>query len=630
MDPLQFERSKAITSPWERLEDGVFRLQDSCLVYAVLGPTGTVLVNAGTGLASDHLDEISRGLDVTLLLTHHFRDHTDGAIRLKAKGVKVIGPYWDQEYLTDPDQHFRERQNWNSYDNRWDRFSPIRPLPIDDWMMDLETRDIGGLTWEVVPTPGQTNGASSYIVNLGDRKIGFVGEVICGNGKTTRLAPLQYDYNDFTGAKNLYHSANALRDANTDRLFPSLGEPVDEPASAIATYKTNLRRLSEIQAGVEQEMCDPDDDDIEEVLPHLYRSKSAVAETHFVISESGRVLAIDYGYNTSVYFSPSKQHLSNRRPFLHGLRGLKRRFGVDKIDTVLVSHFHDDHVNGIPLLQRVFNTEVWAGEEFSDLLEHPSVYDRPCLWHEPITVSKHISNRETIYWENIPITLYPMSGHTRFATLICMKIDGTRVAHTGDQIFFSSDDGMGYKPGAQLFTNHVYKNGLDVGCYLKTLDDLQHFQPELVLTGHTQPYRTCPEWYEEVARGAQAFDDVHDALMLLDENGVHFGAESQGGKLKPYRAHAPMAGPIEFHGWILNPFPSTQTARISLVGPPGWHSDPQEIILGPREKKSIKVGITPPSDERCRRLPVSLDLTVGGRPFGQVAEALVTIGLPKF
>ena len=138
-------------SSWVQLEEGVYRLQDSCQVYAVQGPDGTVLINAGTGLAADQLDAVACGKPVTLLLTHHFRDHTDGALRLHDKGVTVIGPYSDQEYLLDPDQHFRERQHWNSYDNRWDRFSPLRPLPESDWMMDYETRKIAGLVWEVVP-----------------------------------------------------------------------------------------------------------------------------------------------------------------------------------------------------------------------------------------------------------------------------------------------------------------------------------------------------------------------------------------------------------------------------------------------------------------------------------------------
>ena len=90
-------------------------------MYAVQGSEETVLINAGTGRAADYLGEVAQNGPVTVLLTHHFRDHTDGAIRLQQAGAEILGPYWDQEYLVDPQQHFGERQIWNSYDNRWDR-----------------------------------------------------------------------------------------------------------------------------------------------------------------------------------------------------------------------------------------------------------------------------------------------------------------------------------------------------------------------------------------------------------------------------------------------------------------------------------------------------------------------------
>ncbi len=618
------------SSAWQKIHPHLFLLQDSCKVYALQGPEGTLLINAGTGLAADQLAEVARDKPVTVLLTHHFRDHTDGALRLHQAGATILGPYWDQEYLLDPDQHFRERQFWNSYDNRWDRFSPVRPLPVSGWMMDYEKRTIAGLEIEVVPTPGATNGASTYLVRLEDRCLAFVGELICAHGRTGRLAPLQYNYNDLSGAVNLWHSANRLLEAGVDILLPSLGQPLHEPIAALRALRENLKLLEQISPGFADQLQDPDEDDIEEVLPHLYRSKYAGAETHFIVSASGKVLSLDYGYNTATYVQPGKQHLSNRRPLLHGLRGLKKHLGVERIDTTLVTHFHDDHVNGIPLLQRVCGTQVWAGAHFSDILEHPSRHDRPCLWHEPIAVSRHLPNATTVYWENIPITLYPMSGHTRFATLVCMEIDGKRVAHTGDQIFFRTASGMAFEPGAPLFTNHVYKNGLDMGCYSQVLADLRRFQPEWILTGHTHPYQTCPEWYAAIERGARAFDEVHRSLMLLDDDDAHFGPESQGGKLKPYQLPLPAGGVAEFTGWILNPFPSPQKATIRLVAAADWESQELAVDLGPRQQKAIRIAITPPAGSRCRRQPIGLELQVGGRPFGQVSEALVTVGYARF
>ncbi|MFQ5796697.1 MAG: MBL fold metallo-hydrolase [Candidatus Bipolaricaulia bacterium] len=65
---------------------------------------------------------------------------------------------------------------------------------------------------------------------------------------------------------------------------------------------------------------------------------------------------------------------------MHSLDGLRKNFGIDRIDVVLVSHFHDDHVCGVPVLQRLFSTECWVAENFADLLEHPEAHCFPCTW----------------------------------------------------------------------------------------------------------------------------------------------------------------------------------------------------------------------------------------------------------
>ena len=58
-------------SNWQKVCDGVFLFQDSCCVYAIQGPEGTVLINAGTGLVADYLDEVFQNGSLTVLLTHH-------------------------------------------------------------------------------------------------------------------------------------------------------------------------------------------------------------------------------------------------------------------------------------------------------------------------------------------------------------------------------------------------------------------------------------------------------------------------------------------------------------------------------------------------------------------------------
>ena len=49
---------------WEKLKNNLFCFQDSCQVYAVRGPTGTILVNAGTGRCATYLNEITDNLSL--------------------------------------------------------------------------------------------------------------------------------------------------------------------------------------------------------------------------------------------------------------------------------------------------------------------------------------------------------------------------------------------------------------------------------------------------------------------------------------------------------------------------------------------------------------------------------------
>lgn len=622
---------------WSEICDDVWLFRDSCNVYAVAGADGCLLINAGTGAAADHLDELPCAIDrLHLLLTHHFRDHSAGAARFKARGATIYGPYWDQQHLLDPDQHFRERQIWNSYDNRWDRFSPIEPVPVDEWMMDYETRMVAGVEVLVHPSPGVTTGAVSYVATIGERRLAFVGELIHSPGKVARIAPLQYDYNDFLGAFNVHVVCSELKTMGLDLVLPSLGDPMDQPVAALTTLQENILRLAEIQPGVATaippELDNGDNDGLKEFIPgRLYVSMRSSASTNFLISESGKVLSLDYGYDMVSAWSPSRYHFSTRRPRLHGLHGLKRRFGIERIDAVLISHFHDDHVNGVPMLKRLFGTEVLAAENFTEILQDPMRFDRPCLWPEPIAVDRCIPLGEPIQWEDFTITLRPMSGHTRFASLLCIEFDDVRLAHTGDQVFFQSPtSSMHTGPGSPLRTNHVYQNGLDMGCYLETYKYLRDFNPNWIATGHTEPYPVGEGFLEDVRRGAQAFDDVHAAIMPLGDDQLHVGAECRAAKLKPYRAHLAEAAPIRFDGWVINPSPEEAVLDLCIAAPEGWTSSSKSLTVAGREQVTLDLTLTPPPGAQCRRLPVALELEVAGQPFGQVCEALVTIGYDFF
>ncbi len=124
--------------------------------------------------------------------------------------------------------------------------------------------------------------------------------------------------------------------------------------AALAQLQDNLAALCAGRPGEAAQIAAADDPALEEVTDHLWRTTQTQAINWFLISDSGKALALDYGYHaTRGVLGPAYAKPYRRRALLHSLDALRIQFGIDRVDTVLISHFHDDHVCGVPLLQRV-------------------------------------------------------------------------------------------------------------------------------------------------------------------------------------------------------------------------------------------------------------------------------------
>ncbi len=612
---------------WRSVGGGVSVFSCSCQVYALTdGDGGWLLINAGDGAVADHLHELGRVRECTVLLTHHFRDHAGGAMRLKASGARILAPWGERGHLSGRQEAMRDAPQFFLYELTWDHFAPGAPLEVDAWVRDYERLELSGFSVEVVPAPGPTLGAAAYVISrAGMRPIAFTGELIHSMGRVARLSPYQYNYNDLTGLENVIRSAERVLAATPHRVFPSLGEPISDYAAALESLRQNVAGFEKLQPGIVASALSPAAGGIEAVLPRLYRAQGSSAETHFLVGRSGRILALDYGYDTVGVKFPARLAWWTRRPLLHSLKALKAAVGTDRIDTVIATHYHDDHVVGVPTLQRLHGTELWAGENFADLLEHPEDYDRPCLWPESMRVHRRLPLGQPFQWDDITITLHPMTGHTEYSTLILIEYDGHRVAHTGDQIFFLDQTTRRLVPpgpNAGVFTNHVYRNGLALGGYSDCVRHLREFQPEVILSGHSTPYRPDARTWAMLDRVGADFDALHRAILPLGDEDAHFGADACAAKLLPRRAviGADQAT-ANLRGWICNPVPEQATAVLRWhLRHLDWSSEPWTLVMEPRQRTPFTAALRAPSGLTGRHL-LTLELTVGEQRFGEVAEA---------
>ena len=611
---------------WREVIPGVYCYEDSCNVYAVQGSEGMLVIDAGTGRWLGCVSELPAP-PAALALTHYFRDHAAGAVPAAARGIPVYVPEHERAVLADPGQHFRARETYVIYDNLWNLFAPIEPVAVAGLLRDYERIRLAGLEVEVIPLPGCTLTQVGLGVTLPgmDGQVVFCGEAIHSPGRVPRVAPFQYNYNDMSGAGNAWYSARSLRRREPAALMPSLGEPIlADTGGALSGLEENLRALlAPYRYG---EPGPPGR--LDKVTDHVFLDTDSGSNNWFVISDSGKALVIDYGYYSSPFGSafPGYSSPPNRRPLLHGIEALERQFGIDRIDVALISHFHDDHVCGLPLLQRLFGTEVWAAENFADLIAHPEAHCFPCNWPQPARVDRRIRLDEEVEWEEYRFHFAPMSGHTRFASLIGFEADGMRFAHTGDQYFFQGD----FKNWSenQRMQNHVYRNGALLNGYEQSGRWMLEWRPQVVIQGHQPAFFTDGDFFAHIEKWRHDYETLHRNVMPLGEDETHFDLDSWGGWIWPYRVHLAEPGPARVRVTVRNPLPQRAELEVALVGPQGWRGESASLQAGPRCEVSCELSIVP--DGPCRRQPFAVDLVAGGRPFGQVAEALMTVGGEEF
>jgi len=338
-----------------------------------------------------------------------------------------------------------------------------------------------------------------------------------------------------------------------------------------------------------------------------------MAHSYVLLSDSGAALLFDFGYDLTTGH-PSASERAARRPLLASLDALRRDHGVERVEVVVPTHFHDDHVAGIGLLRELEGTEVWAPENVAPVLEQPTRHDLPCLWFDPIPVDRVLPLGKTFAWREYELTAHAQPGHTLYAAAIEVEVDGKRVLAIGDQQATE---------GQRDVANYYYRNRFRIDDYVASAALYRRIRPDVIVSGHWYPREVTDEYLERLERDGRRLAELHRELLPLEE--VDFGAEGFGARIEPYRSAVAAGGTVELEVAVLNPFDREETASVRLVVPAGWpEPEARELVLAPHAEGVMRFSVV--AGAPASRARVGADLTVGGVPFGQQAEALVDVG----
>jgi hypothetical protein len=134
-----------------------------------------------------------------------------------------------------------------------------------------------------------------------------------------------------------------------------------------------------------------------------------------------------------------------------------------------------------------------------------------------------------------------------------------------------------------------------------------------------------PGYFERLEELGAALEQVHADLLPLDA--VDLGAAGPVASIEPYSATAPPGQRLTYFVSTRNPFPYAAEAVVRLVAPEGWQVEPAEVRcpVVEHETATNRFYVTPPPGLTVRRARLAADVTLAGQPFGQQAEALVTL-----
>lgn len=595
------------------LSENVFLFEDTCNVYLLRSGREAIAIDFGAGDVLEELPGLGVDRLTDILVTHHHRDQVQGLHRAVQAGIHIWVPEAEEELFNRVGDHWQARPIANNYNNRQDRFSLLEDIEVTGTLIDYARFEAAGLALQVVPTPGHTVGSISLLGEVDGKRMAFSGDLIAGAGKVWSLAATQWTYNGAEGVAATIASLLDLEERTPDLLLPSHGEVMRQPAAAIDLLIERLRSLLELRRE-DADIAALREHPYEVVRPHLLRNRTSHATSYVLVSENGKALLIDYGYDFTRALAAGADRAS-RRPWLYTIDRLKRDFGVSRIDAVIPTHYHDDHVAGCNLLRAVEGTQVWAAEGFADVLERPEQYDLPCLWYQPIPVDRRLPLGKPFSWEEYELILHEQPGHTRYAVAIETTIDATHLLFIGDQ--------MGHDDGLDL--NYVYAGGFEIDDYVKSAELYRRLKPDLLLTGHWGPIVSDQGHLEAVAGRAHALASLHRDLLPLE----HLDLEAHGplAAVHPYRIAASGGSPFQLSVELRNPAPISQEMSVRLEVPAGWLVEPGQdaLFLRSGARGSLDFSIVAPVGTVARRARIGIDLSVGARRLGQQAEALVDL-----
>ena len=492
--------SAAGNAGFELIQANIYRLQDACNVYLLRSGNSGILIDAGSDRLAGALESLGVEQIDWILHTHYHRDQCLGSAGLKNTGTKTAIGKSDADYLQAAiiDLPINISDRYLLSDELSDfgrRMEPFQKPGVDRQLSDGEEIKWNEYTIRVVDTPGHTKGSVSYLVEVGGRLICFSGDLIMQGGYIQNLYSMQWIYLQNPGIDSSVTSIDKISLLDPELILPSHGPRIKEPQADLHRLRSRLLEFQNrfhIQRAGRWNWSG-----FVQVSEHVIQDCGTTSQ--LVISESGEVLMFDCGGNfTSERLAEAKQ-----------------KFGIKKIDVIIPSHWHSDHINGIPALAASEGAEIWVWEGLREHVEHPENFITTCWTDTKFKADRILSEGEIFEWGGYSFQVFHNPVHMEQQMGLAVRIDGIK-------FYFTADGSSSNREGYMRSSIHCY-NGISTHTGLiKTARSFYDADPYICLPAHSNGFATHSDTRLEFIEWAMTTTDIITALLPPGHSEIGF------------------------------------------------------------------------------------------------------------
>lgn len=589
----------------EEVAPGLYRFPDSCSVYVLRKGSRGLAIDFGSGAFLEHLPEIGvQELDA-VLLTHPHSDQCRGLARRDDWPFEIHAPSGASEFLSPGGV----RSFWK---NTGGAGVPPNYLPLDRPISgvkgDLSESGSGHYMWNglrirPVETPGHTDAALTYVVDWRGRRLAFCGDALSGPGSVWQPYHLEWNHWTAKGARRARKGLSRLSNVALDLLLPSHGASMREPDHAlrqtIGTLGDFIDAKDCICPGVEEKWLSAEEvtPGVRRVLPHLYRFGM---NGYILVSRSGEALLLDPPPD-----APEK------------LRNVADELDIDGFAAATATHYHSDHVNGLPPARDELGADVWLHPHVARVATEPDAWRRPWLPERIEDPDRILPKMGVLEWHEYGIRVFPLPGQTRYHCGLLVGVNGTDVLFSGDN--FHPPSLWGGSGGFCAF-NEGYPS-----MYGESAGKVLELAPDVICAGHGSYYEFLPEHMRAVQKWAEraraSLTELAPGRATMAQYNCHAF------DIRPYRAQAAPGEMVELTLHVRNHRGDRQTLTIRPDLPAGWEArrELRRVTVGAGKNTGVPLELRVPSGQAPGRQVVGVSALRSGRRLGQVARAAVDV-----